>query len=113
MNRRLVLLTGAAGDIGTAILKRLRMIGLEVIGIDSEDPKEPDQYFDFLKTDLRDRGQVSERCVEIGKRHSPLWAFVHCAGVYPIVSFEAHSDQLLDEVLNVNLSSAFQIAHDL
>jgi 3-oxoacyl-[acyl-carrier protein] reductase len=111
--KRPVLLTGAAGDIGTAILKRLRSIGHGVIGLDKTRPKQKEHYLDFFRVDLAESDQVSATCNKIKKKHSPLWAFIHCAGVYPIVPLSSYSSGLWDEVQSVNLKSAFQIVQEL
>jgi len=111
--KRPVLLTGAAGDIGTAILEQLRSVGHEVIGLDKIEPKDPDRFLDFFIADLTNGELLSRTCSEIGEKYSPLWGLVHCAGVYPIAPISSYSTDLWDEVQSVNLKSAFQIVQQL
>lgn len=111
--KRPILLTGAAGDIGTAILGRVNSMGHGVIGLDKINPRNQDKYLQFFKTDLTDGQQLSTTCREIMREHSPLWAFVHCAGLYPIVKVSDYTAELWEEVQAVNVRSAFQIVQEL
>jgi NAD(P)-dependent dehydrogenase (short-subunit alcohol dehydrogenase family) len=108
-----VLLTGAAGDIGTAISRRLVSLGYGVIGLDKTAPTGTDTYLDFFVTNLTHSDQLSDTCNHIRQKHCPLWGLIHCAGVYPIVPLSAYTADLWDEVQSVNLRSAFQIVRDL
>ena len=111
--RRPVLLTGAAGDIGAAILKKLLSQGYSVIGLDRNKPKDEDLFLEFFRADLTKSEELSKTCILIGEKFSPLWAFVHCAGIYPIVPISSYTSDLFDEVQSVNVKSALQIVQHL
>jgi NAD(P)-dependent dehydrogenase (short-subunit alcohol dehydrogenase family) len=108
-----VLLTGAAGDICTAIVKRLVSGGYGVIGLDKNPPRGAELFLDFLVKDLTLSNQLAETCNLIKQQYCPLWGLIHCAGIYPIVPLASYTDDLWDEVQNVNLKSAFQIVREL
>jgi len=105
-----VLLTGAAGDIGLAISQRLTSGGYDVIGIDKIAIRGGASLADFFVTDLTNKDQLCETINRASERYCPWWGLVHCAGLYPIVSLSKYSDDLWDEVYDVNLKSAFRIA---
>jgi NAD(P)-dependent dehydrogenase (short-subunit alcohol dehydrogenase family) len=108
-----VLLTGAAGDIGAAILAQLHSAGYGVIGLDKIKPRNEDRFLEFFTADLTNCELLSQTCSEIREEYSPLWALVHCAGIYPIVPISSYTSDLWDEVQSVNLKSAFQIVQQL
>lgn len=108
-----VFLTGAAGDIGGAIVARLASAGYSIIGLDKTPPTNDESFVDFLHCDLNQEKDLVRSCRRIKRRHGPLWAFVHCAGLYPIVPLSEYSVDLWNEVENVNLKSAFIIAQEL
>ena len=112
MNLR-VLLTGAAGDIGSAVSLRLVASGYNVIGVDKVAPKVSETYLEFFITDLTKTNQLSQSLDQIKQKYSPLWGLVHCAGIYPIVPLSSYSDDLWDEVQDVNLKSAFRIVRTM
>jgi 3-oxoacyl-[acyl-carrier protein] reductase len=111
--KRSVIVTGAAGDIGTAIVKRLTSLGYDVIGFDKVAPIAVSSFLDFFITDLTQSDELSNILKQVTSKHAPFWGFIHCAGVYPIVSLTSYSDDLWDEVQSVNLKSAFQIISQL
>jgi len=108
-----VLLTGAAGDIGTAIVRRLISLGYGVIGLDKISPISDESYLDFFVIDLTESSELSKICNHIKQKYCPLWGLIHCAGIYPIVPLSIYTDDLWDEVQNVNLKSSFQIVREL
>lgn len=56
-----VLVTGARGKLGRAVVRHLRELGVEVVAVDRDsggDPREVDG--EFVLADLTDYGQVAE-----------------------------------------------------
>jgi NAD(P)-dependent dehydrogenase (short-subunit alcohol dehydrogenase family) len=108
-----VLVTGAAGDIGSSIVERLVNSGYSVLGLDKVEPKNQTSCIEFFIIDLNQSAELSITCAEIRERYSPLWGFVHCAGVYPIVALQDYTSDLWEHVHSINLKSAYQIAQQL
>ena len=111
--KKQVLVTGAAGGIGTSIVNRLAREGYEVIGTDLQKPIDRTGMRAFLETDLGSDTEVARLCGVVGKSHSPLWAIVCSAGVYPIKQFARYGADMWDQVINVNLRSVFLLAEAL
>jgi len=84
-----VVVTGAGGQIGRALLDRLTDLGATAIGLDlaASCPPGDDR---FLPCDLTDEGQVRSVVHEVGRRHGRIDLLVHSAGLSAIGRFEDH-----------------------
>lgn len=111
MDKR-VLVIGAAGGIGHATAVRLAAAGYSVIGSDRRVPGSTSTFEDFLEVDLRDRAQVRRGCTKLVRSCGKCWGVVYCAGIYPIQRSLAYSEELWDEVIDVNLSGAFLVVRE-
>ena len=78
---RRVLVTGARGKLGRAVVSHLRGIGLDVLAVDRAvgDPREVEG--EILTADLTDYGQVVEAVSGSVDEHGPVDAVVHLAAV--------------------------------
>lgn len=78
---RRVLVTGARGKLGRAVVTHLRAVGVDVLAVDRTvaDPREVDG--EFLTADLTDYGQVVEAVSGSIDEHGPVDAVVHLAAV--------------------------------
>ena len=104
-----VLVTGASGGIGSAIVKHLIQLGYNVLGMDIVPPRNGNVFEHFVRVDLRKKLEIERMCQEVNDNYSPLWALVHCAGIYPIRHFEDYNLELWDEINAVNLRSIYHI----
>ncbi len=86
-----VLVTGASGGIGSAIVKHLVQLGYNVLGMDIVPPRNGNVFEHFVRVDLRKELEIERMCQEVNDNYSPLWALVHCAGIYPIRHFEDYN----------------------
>lgn len=77
---RAVVVTGAAGGIGSALCRRLRGDGYLAIGMDQSSSRDADID---LQIDLRDTERVAEAARKLGRQHD-LAAIVHNAAVQPV-----------------------------
>ncbi len=101
-----VLLTGAAGGIGSAIAGRLEDAGWAVVGVDlsSADPE--------LALDLSTR-EGNRRAVELAlERHGRLDAVVANAGMQHVAPLEEFPEERWDELIAVMLTSPFLLARN-
>jgi nucleoside-diphosphate-sugar epimerase len=77
-----VLVTGARGKLGRAVVSHLRDIGVDVLAVDRAsggDPREVEG--EFLTVDLTDYGQVVEAVTGGADEHEAVDAVVHLAAV--------------------------------
>lgn len=106
-----VLVTGSAGAIGRAVIARLAAAGYGTIGVDVQPAGAgaPDR---FVQADAASREGL-EAVGAILSENEKLWGVVACAGLYPIRALDEYSDELWDEVLDVNAGSVFRLAREL
>lgn len=110
-----VLITGAAGGIGSATMEVFKREGWQVIGVDQKsDDREVSDH--FIEADVSRQKQVSQVFREVGSKINRLHALVNCVGVQickPVVEMETEE---WDETMASNLRSVFlavKHAHDL
>jgi NAD(P)-dependent dehydrogenase (short-subunit alcohol dehydrogenase family) len=95
MRKRIGVVTGAAGGIGHAIVRRFEASGWVVVGLDRKDG------------DLGD-AQVSARLFEdIGRRYDRIDALVNSAAVQVIKPLVETSPQEWEEVFKANVRAAY------
>lgn len=99
---RAVVVTGAAGGIGSALCHRLRSDGYLVVGLDRNPSRSADEGIQVDMTDTRRLHQVG---AELAKRHK-LVALVHNAAEQPLGGAGEVSVEKWMEALKVNVVAA-------
>jgi NAD(P)-dependent dehydrogenase (short-subunit alcohol dehydrogenase family) len=98
-----VLLTGAAGGIGSAAAAELRARGAQVIGLDLE-PSE-----DIIACDVRDQAAVDAAVAEAIERLGGLDVLVNNAGIGTPQSAGSPPDERALAVIDVNLLGPWRV----
>src|SRR5579872_7154769 len=99
---KIVLVTGAAGAIGAAVVAAVRRAGGTAIATDLSGRKGIDQALDV--TVEADWLRVA---AEIGRKHDRLDGLVNAAGIAVLASIEKTDFKTWRRVLSVNLDGAF------
>jgi 3-oxoacyl-[acyl-carrier protein] reductase len=114
----LVLVTGAAGEIGAYLVDELVKEGRTVCGIDLKSPASLERPgFSFHQCDLSDSADTEKTVEGFHERFGAFDAVINCAGLIanaPLISFVEgrlthHDFALWDRVLSSCLSSAFYV----
>ena len=95
MSARIAVVTGSAGGIGRATVRRFEAAEWTVIGLDLE------------QGDLADAGQSAELFADIAKQHRKIDALVNNAAVQLARDLVATEPTEWDRVLGANLRSAY------
>jgi NAD(P)-dependent dehydrogenase (short-subunit alcohol dehydrogenase family) len=113
LDGQVVIVTGAAGDLGRAICAELSSLGATVVGTDrrrAEQWSEGEQPSGFVVCDVTDRRQVDGLVQQTLSGYGRVNGMVAAAGI-------VHRQEVLDvdpgtwdEVLGVNLTGAFHSA---
>lgn len=72
-----IALTGSSGKLGAVVLRELRAVGHEVVGLDITGSRGPG----FVQVDLTDYGQVVDALTAVNDRHDGFDAVVHLAAI--------------------------------
>jgi acetoacetyl-CoA reductase/3-oxoacyl-[acyl-carrier protein] reductase len=105
---KVAIVTGAAGSIGAQVVRLLGEAGAEVIGVDLPGRAVPGADLE-LPCDLADRGAIARLVAELFARHDRLDILVHCAGVARDGVLWKLADDDWEDVLRINLGSAFYL----
>jgi len=109
---RIVLITGAAGGIGTAAVKAFNKAGWTVLAVDRSEEGDFPEGTIFLKADVSDTTSVSELFTAVQEKTDRLDALVNNAAIQickPLVEMPVEE---WDAVLNSNFRSGFLMARE-
>jgi NAD(P)-dependent dehydrogenase (short-subunit alcohol dehydrogenase family) len=98
-----VVVAGGAGTFGAALCDGFRAAGAEVVVIDV-------QPGDHVQADLSDPDEARAAIAEAAERLGGLDVFVHSVGINKRLPIGEYSDADWDEIVAVNLTSAFHTA---
>jgi NAD(P)-dependent dehydrogenase (short-subunit alcohol dehydrogenase family) len=118
---RTVVITGAAGGIGSALVERFLASGDTVVAADldqealdaarkrwagSRTQPAPDPLH-ALTVDVSDPGSVATFANQVGERVKGVDVLINCAGIFPAAPFEEMTLDQWQRVLGVNLTGDF------
>lgn len=106
MTRRVVI-TGACGGLGRAIVAKFASEGWQVVGVDRRQPDDGLQIDDFVLADIGADGEVARVFDAVG-RDQRLDALINNAAVQVNKPIAETSDDEWAQVINTNVRSAFQ-----
>ena len=102
---RIVVVTGAAQNIGAAIAERFLKAGDTVICADLNAPKNSNVA--FIKTNVADEASVSALMAQVEQQHEHLDVLVNNAGICVETPIHELAEQDWDRVMAVNVKSTF------
>ena len=103
---RVALVTGAAGGIGAAVVRRLREEGIRVAGLDLHAAVDADAH---AIADLRNAQQLDQAFADLQSVLGAPDMLVHCAAVCPSASILESPVELFLETYEVNVGSAVRL----
>ncbi len=112
MKSAVVLVTGAAGAIGSAIVSALHNAGWSVIGLDLKFKDPQDELMQFVELDLTDSAQLKKVLSDLKHSHY-IQAVVNCAAIVKVGHFIDQDENYWQDLVNVNLFAPLVICHAL
>jgi len=124
MTRRVALITGGIGGIGTAICRRMAQDGKQVIAV--HHPAESEAAEKWRKEQLADGFEIntlavdvssyeecSEKLTRVLSDYGSVDVIVNCAGITRDATFKKMQKDQWYDVINVNLNSVFNVTQPL
>lgn len=117
---KVVLITGCAGHIGSAVCQKFLNAGAVVIGMDinseTKHMKTTVGAFEFLQVDLEDNSDIVKSCAYLAKKYRQLDVVINNAAFVGTsslsgwgVPFEQQTIETWRRAVDVNLTSVFSI----
>jgi len=103
-----VLVTGAAGGLGTAICERFASGGWDVIATDRAEVRA--RVGDWIPADLLDVSQIREMVAQASTIHGRLDCVVNAAGLWTEGPSAETTEEEWDRVVGVNLKAAYFVS---
>lgn len=124
MTKRVALITGGIGGIGTAICRRMARDGLQVIAAHHPSEDEAARQWreeqaaegyeiDTLSLDVSSFDECSEKLTRLLADYGTVDVIVNCAGITRDSSFKKMQKEQWYDVINVNLNSVFNVTQPL
>jgi acetoacetyl-CoA reductase len=121
-DKKVALVTGALGGIGTAICEKLVTNGYHVIAtLSQEDPERTKKWcedngfdsdnFEFLAVDLSNHETAMAAIQQTIDKYDSIYALINGAGITRDSSFKKMSFSQWQQVIETNLTSLYTIVH--
>lgn len=103
-----VLVTGASGGMGKAVVKHLRDAGFAVFAMDIT-TCDPEHNIIPLTGNVTNEASLQEALQQIRSVTDTLYAIVHFAGMYMLDSLVEISSEEFEKIFNVNVMGAYRV----
>jgi 3-oxoacyl-[acyl-carrier protein] reductase len=100
---RVVVVTGACGQLGQAFSKSLKLAGAHVIGLDKEAGGDVPFLDELIVADVASEKDIFTAFEQIQKKYHAIHGLVNNAGVAVFTPFEKRTDKEIDFVVDVNV----------
>ena len=102
-----ILLTGAAGGMGTAICRKLTQEGCRVFAMDLKETALPNVK--SVICDMRDLTSIQNALEEFKKFSDHLDGIVHAAGIYDLDALTEIEDDRFRRIFEINVFGAYRV----
>jgi 3-oxoacyl-[acyl-carrier protein] reductase len=118
LGKRVALVTGAAGGLGTAFCQALADAGISVAGIDVVDMTRTKELvysvggeFVGITADLTDHEQATAAVSQVAQSYGRLDICVNNAGIFPLKPFTETTFADWRRVMSLNLDALYSVTH--
>ncbi len=101
--KKKILVTGASGGLGSAIVRELLAVGDSVYGLDLGEAPLTGEGYVHVKCDITDTGSVKRALELVSETTDRLDAIVNAAGIMFFGSVIEHDPERMDAILRVNV----------
>jgi len=104
---KVVVITGALGQLGSALCRSMDTLGAVVIGLDRDLSKGRSRSVEYHKADISRKKDVRSAFSKIVHDHGRIDVLINNAGVSTFEPFEERPEGKIDWVMDVNLKGTF------
>ena len=104
---KVVVVTGACGQLGMQICKAFRGSGCVVIGTDVQTQRNRLEGVEYFTHDIKEKEETIRLYESIIQKHQKIDVLVNNAGVSTFEDFEQRTEESFDWVMDVNLKGTF------
>jgi NAD(P)-dependent dehydrogenase (short-subunit alcohol dehydrogenase family) len=109
-DQKVVIVTGASGGIGSAVVTAYRELGYAVVATSRSMPDSRDPQMLAVSADLVEPGAGDRIVGAAMDRFGRLDSVVNCAGIYIGKAFTEYTDKDFDLIVGVNLRGFFNVS---
>lgn len=107
LKNKVVVVTGANGQLGTTFCTAFKETGSKVIGIDSNIDNNRVDGVEYFKANITKKNEISDVFLKIMKKYGAFDILINNAGVSTFEPFELRPEDKIDWVMDVNLKGSF------
>jgi gluconate 5-dehydrogenase len=108
-NKKVVLITGSTGQVGSKIVKLYLSLGAKVYGLDINKSKFKNKNFFFISIDITDSKKIKTVLNEIFKKEKKIDIIINNAATSVFTKIDKRNDNELQKVFDLNLKSVINI----
>ena len=107
LNEKIIVVTGACGQLGHQICDSLAKTGCKVIGLDVNIENNRSENVEYFVLDITNKDENNKIYEVIIKKYGSIDVLINNAGVSTFENFEERPEESFDWVMNVNLKGTF------
>jgi NAD(P)-dependent dehydrogenase (short-subunit alcohol dehydrogenase family) len=107
LKNKVVVVTGAKGQLGAVICKAYKEAGAKVIGLDLDVKNKRVKGIEYYPVDITKKEDIKKLFVKIAEKYKAFDVLINNAGVSVFEPFEDRTEEGFDWVVDVNLKGTF------
>ena len=108
-NNKNILITGAGGQIGSAVAELFLNLGSKVYGVDKNAGKNKHSNYRFIKTDITNKLKIKTKITEIVKKEKCIDVIINTAAVSYFSKYDKRTDLEINKTLDTNIKGILNI----
>lgn len=108
-NNKKILITGAGGQIGSAVAELFLNLGSKVYGVDKNAGKNKHSNYRFIKTDITNKLKIKTKITEIVKKEKCIDVIINTAAVSYFSKYDKRTDLEINKTLDTNIKGVLNI----
>lgn len=107
LKNKVVVITGATGQLGSVFSKAFASAGSYVIGLDMNVEQNTMKNIEYVELDITDKAEIKRVLSHIYEKHKVIDILFNNAGVSTFEPFEERTEKSFNWVMDVNLKGTF------